>query len=153
MVYGAAAALINFGQPLAFGFLEERRILSAYVYFPLLDMLRSGRISVEKTESAVLSVMIICAVLMVAVNLSLIPALNEVRSSNIALRSERLSIGSSFIAAFLPLALLRLRGTEAIKGIAILVLLTFVLAAITQSRQLLIAVAVMMTVTMRPHVL
>lgn len=153
IAYGATAAFITFRQPLAFGILEERRILSVYVYFPLVDMLRSGRISVEKTEKAILTVMAICALLMVVVSFKLIPVWNEVRSSNVALRSERLSIGSSFLAAFLPLLLVRLRGTEAIKRITILILLAFALVFITQSRQLLIAVALMITLTLRPHVL
>ena len=153
IAYGATAAFITFRQPLAFGILEERRILSVYVYFPLVDMLRSGRISVEKTEKAILTVMAICALLMVVVSFKLIPVWNEVRSSNVALRSERLSIGSSFLAAFLPLLLVRLRGPEAIKRITILILLAFALVFITQSRQLLIAVALMITLTLRPHVL
>jgi hypothetical protein len=153
IAYGATAAFITFKQPIAFGILEERRILSVYVYFPLVDMLRSGRISAEKMEKAILTVMAICAVLMVAVSFKLIPAWNEVRSSNVALRSERLSIGSSFLAAFLPLLLVRLRGTEAIKRITIFILLAFALVFITQSRQLLIAIALMITLTLRPHVL
>ena len=52
IAYGATAAFITFKQPIAFGILEERRILSVYVYFPLVDMLRSGRISAEKMEKA-----------------------------------------------------------------------------------------------------
>lgn len=153
MVYGATAAFLTFGQPLAFGLLEERRILSIYVYFPVVDLLRSGRVTAEKMEKAMLTVMAICAAMMVAVSLDLIPTWNEVYSSNISLRTERLSIGSSFIAAFLPLVLVRLRGTEAIKQIAIFLLCAFALVYITQSRQLIGAVALLILLILRPHVL
>lgn len=153
MAYGATAAFVTFGQPLAFGVLEERRIFSIYVYFPVIDLLRSGKLSAEKMEKTILVVMVICAALMFAVSFDLLPTWNEVRNSNIALRTERLSIGSSFSAAFLPLLLVRLRGKDAIKWIWLFLFIAAALIYITQSRQLLIGLALLIVLTLRTDVL
>lgn len=136
--YGAFAANLTFGQPLLLGILEERRVFALYIYFPIIDMLRAGWVRVERLESVILAVMAAASGLMAGVYFDLIEGWNEVRSSNIALRDERLSIGASFIAAFLPLAMMTARGTGSVKRFTVLILGGFALIFIAESRQLLI---------------
>jgi hypothetical protein len=101
-IYGSFAAYLTYGQPLIFGMLEERRIFSVLIYFPIRTLFERKWLTIDRFETLIVVIAAICALLSIATLLRIVPALQEVNTSEVALRSERISIGSSWIALSIP---------------------------------------------------
>lgn len=138
----AVLANLNFGQPLTYGVLEERRFFQYLVFFPTLFLLIMAKPTEEELGKYFLCVALICATIGFSYYLGIIPK-NTVASFTVddwtqyedLLRPDRYRIGSTFvtISAFMLMYSMRERVTMA----RLLILLYFVayLWLVMQTRQ------------------
>lgn len=138
----AALAYLNFGQPIAYGLLEERRFFEYLVFFPTLFLLIMAKPTEEEVGNYFLYVALACATVGFMYYLGIIPT-NAVTSYTVddwtqyedLLRPDRYRIGSGFVtmAAFMLMYKMR----ERVRISQLLILLYFVayLWLVMQTRQ------------------
>ncbi len=138
----ATLAYLNFGQPMPYGLLEERRFFEYLVFFPTLFLLVMAAPTQEELGRYVLYVALICATVGFSYYLGIIPT-NTVASFTVddwsqvenILRPNRFRIGSAFvsISAFMLMYNMRERVTTG----QLLILLYFAayLWLVMQTRQ------------------
>lgn len=116
----AVLANLNFGQPLVYGLLEERRFLQYLVFFPMLFLLIKASPSQEELGKYFLYVSLFCATLGFAYYLGIIPqnkgvsfTVDDWTQYEDLLRPNRFRIGSPFvtISAFMLMYSMRDRVT------------------------------------------
>lgn len=118
----ATLAYLNFGQPVVYGLLEERRFFEYLVFFPTLFLLIMAKPTEEEVGNYFLYVALICATVGFMYYLGIIPT-NTVASFTVddwtqyedLLRPDRYRIGSAFvtISAFMLMYKMRERITAA----------------------------------------
>lgn len=140
--YGATIAWVTFGQPLLFGLLEERRLLALWVYFPITTAVRRGWVDLHKIENMAVGVSFVCCLLMISVRTDILPIINNVKQSEIALREERYGIGQGFVSIAILILFSRSRYIYSHFYFAGIIFLGSVLVAIVQTRQLIVGTAV-----------
>ncbi|WBY17286.1 hypothetical protein PF049_03765 [Erythrobacteraceae bacterium WH01K] len=140
--YGAFMANVQYGQPLYFGLLEERRILALFAYFPIVMMLRNRWITIFELEKYFLASGLICAVIVLGTTLNVLPSLRETGGAENRLRGERISIGSSNIVLCIPLVLASRLIEPRRYDVPILLFLAGILLFVLQSRGLILAAAI-----------
>ncbi len=138
----ATLAYLNFGQPLAYGLLEERRFFEYLVFFPTLFLLIMAKPTEEEIGNFVLYVALICATVGFMYYLGIIPA-NTVASYTVddwsqyedLLRPDRYRIGSAFVTISAFMLMYKMK--ERIKLSQFVILLYFVayLWLVMQTRQ------------------
>jgi hypothetical protein len=142
-VLPAIFAFYTFGQPITYGLIEERRILFAFGFVPLL--LLAKHISTLQFERAFIYAALLAVVLSWCFKFGLVPDLREEQTSWD--RPDRSSIGPNLICfAYFYCIQIWAQGTSPINGearqrnlymiIAAVLLLTLVFA--TQTRQLIV---------------
>ncbi len=147
--YGALAANIQYGQPIIFGFLEERRILSLFAYFPIVMMLRQRWITIFDFEALVLASGLLCAVIALATTLNIVPSLSQAQTAENRLRGERISVGSANIALCIPLLLASRLIEPRRYDVPLLVFLIAIMLFVLQSRGLILATGIACLYVMR----
>lgn len=141
----AVLANLNFGQPLVYGLLEERRFLQYLVFFPTLFLLIMASPTQEELGKYFLYVALFCATLGFAYYLGIIPqnkgvsfTVDDWTQYEDLLRPNRFRIGSPFvtISAFMVMYSMRDRVTVG----RLLILLYFVayLWLVLQTRQTMV---------------
>jgi len=136
-VYSATLAFFGFGQPIFYGLIEERRLLSLLVYFPISTMLIRRWVTIAKLENLVIAVALLCAAITIAVYIGIIPEISTVQQRESSIRGERYGVGQHFIAIAI-LYLLARAGASTInfrQGLAGFLFL--VLLIIVQTRHIL----------------
>lgn len=138
----AVLANLNFGQPIVYGLLEERRFFEYLVFFPTLFLLIMAKPTEEEVGNYFLYVALACATVGFMYYVGIIPT-NAVTSYTVddwtqyedLLRPDRYRIGSGFVtmAAFM----LMYKMKEQVKLSQLLILLYFVayLWLVMQTRQ------------------
>ncbi len=148
-VYSAIASYFQYGQPLIYGLIEERRILGFLIYFPCVYILRKALYSVEDILNFMLVSAVICSVLSILSYFGMIPVINESPFGDFALRQNRYLIGVLYIllGALYSVYLIS-RKKFLFRSLAILLVCLVTLMVVSQTRQLLagfgIAVFVML---------
>lgn len=137
-VYGSFAAFLTYGQPLFFGMIEERRIYAVLIYFPIRTMLERKWINMDEFETTVVAIGAICALLSIGVMLRIVPTLQDINTSEVALRNERISIGSNWIALTIPFLVSSKAAFVRKWRPALLLIVLGTLIIIIQSRQLIL---------------
>ncbi len=141
-IYGAIAAKFTYGQPIFYGLLEERRIFAVLIYFPVRTMFARNWVDMDGFHTIIVVTAAICAILSIGIILNIVPTLQEINRSEIALRSERVSVGAGWIAFAIPI-LVSSRASFLVKWKPLLlILLVGTLVAIIQSRQLILISAI-----------
>lgn len=145
----AVLSNLNFGQPFAYGLLEERRFFEYLVFFPILFLLIMAEPTQAELEKYFLYVALICATMGFSYYLGIIPQ-NTIASFTVddwtqyedLLRPDRYRIGSAFVtlSAFMLMYSMKERVTLG----RILILLYFVayLWLVMQTRQTMLVWAV-----------
>lgn len=142
-VLPAVFAYYTFGQPIMYGLIEERRILFAFGFVPLL--LLAKHISVSQFERSIIYAALLAVILSWAFKFGLIPDLREEQTAWD--RPDRSSIGPFLICfAYFYCIQIWAKGKSPINGdarlrnfylvVAAVLLLTLVFA--TQTRQLIV---------------
>ena len=142
LIYGSVAAKLTYGQPLLFGFIEERRLLALLVYFPVRTMLDRGWVDMTKFETLVITVAVICALLAIGVKIGVVPGFNEIRSSEIALRESRISIGGNTVGIGIAILIGRKKKETDRFGLVWASILVGTILLVFQTRQVILASAV-----------
>lgn len=142
MLWGAILAQSTYGQPIVFGILEERRIFALLVYFPIRTMLERNWVSVSGLEKLVVGAGAICAIGSIGVTLGVVPTLQELRSSELTLRGDRVSIGAASIALGIPVLMARGAAKRSRHFPFLFPLMVGTLLVIVQSRQQILAALV-----------
>lgn len=137
-LYGSMLAMLTYGQPPVYGILEERRIFAVLIYFPIRTMLDRKWVSMDDFEKYVVITAIICAILSIGILLRIIPTIQAINTSEIALRGERISIGSGWIALSIPFLMSSQAPFITRWRLLLLPLAIFTLLLIVQSRQLIV---------------
>ncbi|MEX5451467.1 hypothetical protein [Stutzerimonas stutzeri] len=148
-VVSAVLANLNFGQPLPYGLLEERRFFEYLVFFPMLFLLIMAQPTQEELGKYVLYVALTCATVGFSYYLGIIPqntvvsfAVDDWTQYEDLLRPDRYRIGSAFvsISAFMLMYSMKERVTVG----RLLILLYFVayLWLVMQTRQTMLVWAV-----------
>ena len=130
--------MLTYGQPLIYGIFEERRILAVLIYFPIRDILDQKWISIGDFERYFVLIATICAILSIGILLKIIPALQAINTSEVAIRSERISIGSGWVALSIPYMISAQTPFIKHSRLLLLPLAIFTLLVIIQSRQLIL---------------
>jgi len=142
IIYGSLIAQLSYGQPIFFGLIEERRILAVLVYFPVRDMFERNWINMISFEKYIAICAAICASLSVGIFFGVVPTLQEINISEIALREKRISVGPGWIALSIPF-LLNSKSQFIAKWRILLLTLTFgTMVVIIQSRQLILIIVI-----------
>lgn len=138
----AVLAYLNFGQPLAYGLLEERRFLAYLIFFPVLFLLLQAKPTQEELSRYFLYIALFCATFGFGYYLGIIPQ-NTMVSFTVddwtryedLLRPDRYRIGSTFVtlAAFIVMYDMRERVT--LRGLLILLYFVAYLWLVMQTRQ------------------
>lgn len=137
LLLSAVLAAIKFGQPIFLGILENRRSLGILVYFPLVYLLRTGRVSYKRLEKSVVWMALVCAVLSVGIYLGVVPTLQEIDIKEGTSRELRFAIGQAFITSSIVLLLAPSAKATHNHRLLKATLLAFVLLFIIQTRQLI----------------
>jgi hypothetical protein len=141
IVYSAVMAKFTFGQPLYAGFIEARRALSLYVYFPLAYLIRSGRIDTDGLLDVVIWLGIFSLLLGVMFQLGWISPFVELDRGQLSIRQDRITAGNHFIAIAFMVAVASLSFGAYSKFLmnCIWISMLFALFFISQTRGVLIA--------------
>lgn len=138
IMLSAVSSAIKFGQPIEYGIIENRKVLALLVYFPLIYVLRSERVSYSQLEKAVVNMAVVCAIISVCIYLGLIPTINSIEYKSNNLREIRFAIGQVFIATSIVLLLAPVGKSVHAFRLHKAFVLAFVLIFIIQSRQLIL---------------
>jgi len=141
MSYSAFAAHVRFGQPIMYGLIEERRIFSILIYFPIIWALRNRCVNIYEVFSIITLTAFICLILTFLVQFGIISKITVQDYSTGALRQERYGIGQHYIAiALLYSVFLYLNGIDTNLQIIKVLSLFLVLVTVVQTRQIVLAV-------------
>ena len=138
----ASLAYLNFGQPLVYGLLEERRFFEYLVFFPVLFLLIMAKPTEEELGKYFLYVALICATFGFCYYLGIIPQ-NTVASFTVddwtqyedLLRPDRYRIGSAFVTISAFMLMYNLRERVTTTKVLILLYLVAYLWLVMQTRQ------------------
>ncbi|MCQ4315319.1 hypothetical protein [Stutzerimonas zhaodongensis] len=138
----ATLAYLNFGQPLPYGLLEERRFFEYLVFFPTLFLLIMAKPTEEEVGNYFLYVALICATVGFMYYLGIIPT-NTVTSYTVddwtqfedLLRPDRYRIGSGFVTISAFMLMYKMRDRVTISRLAILLYFVAYLWLVMQTRQ------------------
>ena len=136
--YGAVLAKMTYGQPLSAGLIEERRVFSLWIYFPVAMALRAQWVTLERMERMIIASAVFCALLSVGVKLGVVPTINAIKSSEVALRGERVAVGQIFVAIAVPMIVARRQIADLPRALPMVALLLGVLLVVVQTRQILL---------------
>lgn len=135
--YGAIMSKLTYGQPLSAGLMEERRMFSFWIYFPIMMALRSEWVDVPRLERLIVGGAIFCAFLSIGVKIGIVPSINVIKSSEVALRGERVAVGQIFVAIAIPMIVARKNLASIPHSLPSILFLTGVLLIVVQTRQIL----------------
>ncbi len=141
-VVSALLANLNFGQPLLYGLLEERRFLEYLVFFPTLFLLLMAKPTEEELGRYFLYVALICATLGFFYYLGIIPE-NKAAAFTVddwtqyedLLRPNRFRIGSGVVTITAFMLMYNMRERVTAGQILILLYLVAYLWLVMQTRQ------------------
>jgi len=137
VTYGDIMSKLTYGQPLGAGLMEERRVFSFWIYFPVMMALRSEWVDVPRLERLIVGGAIFCALLSVGVKIGVVPSINAIKSSEVALRGERVAVGQIFVAIAIPMIVARKNIASIPHALPSILFLTGVLLVVVQTRQIL----------------
>ena len=141
-VISAVLANLNFGQPLAYGLLEERRFFQYLVFFPTLFLLIKASPTQEELAKYFLYIALFCATLGFAYYLGIIPQ-NQIASFTVddwtqyedLLRPNRFRIGSPFVTIAVFMVMYSMKDRVTLGRLAILLYFVAYLWLVMQTRQ------------------
>lgn len=141
-VMSAVLANLNFGQPIPYGLLEERRLFEYLVFFPTLFLLIMAEPTEDELGRYFLYVALICATVGFCYYLGVIPQ-NTVASFTVddwtqyedLLRPDRYRIGSAFVTISAFMLMYSLKERVSIGRILILLYFAAYLWLVMQTRQ------------------
>lgn len=138
----AALAKLNFGQPLLYGILEERRNFLYLVFFPTLFLLIKTRPSQERLESYFLYSGLACAVIGFLYYLGIIPEntniafeVDDKDAGSASLRPDRFRIGSAYVGLCAFMLMYRLKQRVSLLDLGLLLFFAAYLWLVMQTRQ------------------
>lgn len=141
--YSSIAAYFRFGQPIYYGLIEERRVLAFLIYFPIAQLLRKHSLGLQDVMIAITWIAWIAMLLSAGVKWQIVPSLQEMEFGAGALRQDRYGIGHHYLAiATLWIIFLSYRSPPSATNVLSVVLFLATLILITQTRQVLIAMAI-----------
>lgn len=144
-ITSAAFAHFEFSQPLFWGLVEDRRLLSVFIYFPLAFVLRRRYGNLEGLIKALITVALIACVTSIYLRAS--GLLESENTPGILLRSEtRIALGtflviSAYFWAIGVLVLTKASPRTKLKWIVLAAVFAGVLISVVQTRKIIIVVA------------
>ena len=167
MVLSPVLAWLNFGQPISYGMLEERRMLHYLIFFPSFYGLLKEDLTLETLEKYIIYAFLSCVVLgslyalqilksRTGVSFQVERAVEDIEDLYTGFRAGRFMFGSSFLGLVYLLAILHLRrlphllSKAAIKWIALALVCVAYLWFVVQTRSMM-AVMVLMTLMAFRH--
>ena len=145
--YSAVAAAIKYGQPIHFGLIEERRMFSLLVYFPLVWGLRKRIISEWDVLNYLTIFAVFGALISVGITTDLISPINEIDFRESSLRQDRYAVAQHYLCwAIIYCAYLLHNNIYKARSILIATFLAVILLVVVQGRQLLFATAIALVV-------
>jgi hypothetical protein len=144
-VLSAVLAAVNFGQPLTFGLLEERRSLLYLIFFPALFLMIKARPTQEQLGNYMLWAGLACVVVGYLYYFGLLPensdvsfTVDEKSSGDNPLRPNRFSIGAPYVSACAFLLMYRLRRKTSVAAVLALVVFAAYLWLVIQTRNIML---------------
>lgn len=138
----AALAKLNFGQPLLYGILEERRNFLYLVFFPTLFLLIKTRPSQQQLERYFLYSGLACAVVGFLYYLGIIPEntnivfeVDDKDAGSATLRPDRFRIGSAYVGLCAFMLMYRLKERVSLADLSLLLFFAAYLWLVMQTRQ------------------
>ncbi|WP_426140118.1 hypothetical protein [Pseudomonas sp. DWP3-1-2] len=137
----ALLAALNFGQPIGFGLLEERRSFLYLLYFPVLFLLIKARPSQEQLEKFLLACALACVAIGYLYYFGVLPENSDVsftvdeKDYGInPLRPNRFSVGAPYVSACAFMLMYRLKRAMSWLALALLLLFASYLWLVLQTR-------------------
>ncbi|GGJ93160.1 hypothetical protein [Pseudomonas matsuisoli] len=146
-VSSAVLAKLNWGQPIIYGLLEERRSFSYLVFFPTLFLLFKTNPSMEQVERFVLYVALICATIGFMYYLKIIPEnaavsfqvdAKEVGENAVLLRPDRYRIGGAFVSLSAFMLMYQMKERVSLNKLLLLLFFAAYLWLVIQTRQTMV---------------
>lgn len=138
----AALAKLNFGQPLIYGLLEERRSFAFLVFFPTLLLLIKTAPSQQQLEKFFLYSGLACATVGYLYYLGVIPEntniafqVDDKDAGSAALRPDRYRIGSAYVGICAFMLMYSLKQQVSLAKLGLLLYFTAYLWLVLQTRQ------------------
>ncbi|WP_245962012.1 hypothetical protein [Stutzerimonas urumqiensis] len=138
----AGLANLNFGQPLPFGLLEERRMVMYLVFFPMLLLLFTAQPTERDLERYFLIAGVICGLVGFGYYFEIIPEngnisfdKDQVEMGANLLRPDRFRIGSGYVSLCAVILLYRMRDRVSLNDLLLLLFFTAYLWFVMQTRQ------------------
>lgn len=140
----AILAKLNWGQPIIYGLLEERRSFAYLIFFPALFLLFKTNPTQQQVERFVLYVGCLCATIGFMYYLKIIPEnagvsfqvdVKELGENPELLRPDRYRIGGSFVSLSAFMLMYQLRDNVSVKRLGLLLFFAAYLWLVMQTRQ------------------
>ncbi|MBW2940876.1 hypothetical protein [Zhongshania aquimaris] len=141
-IYSALLSALHFGQPFIYGLIEERRILSFLIYFPVISVLRLGVLSEEGAFNFIIVATIVCVIALVLVAIGIIPSLQEIEVGQSQIRQERYGIGHHYMAIAILYCFYNIsKNVNKVNSSFVILICYFALILIVQTRQVILGVS------------